>query len=117
MKKFDTHDYTITADTDVVFEDIYLDAVEPPVTFHGEQLTEAGAAELAAETAREARHCNLVPGRKSRSHSGEISRKVAFRLPENVHELAHRFAHDHSISLSELGRRAITEHLDRHQAD
>jgi len=84
-------------------EEVVLDA-------NGERITEARAQEMAAATMQEyyrrAGRPSLTGGRK---HSPQVS----FRVPEDLAQRAEEAATKQGKSLSQLGREALEQYLDR----
>ena len=91
---------------DVEVEAIDLDAVD--VTFRGEVLTEARAAEVAAEVLAR------TPGRPSLSGAREPSPSLTIRLPQQERARLERLAATQGRKTSEVVREALQDYLARH---
>lgn len=102
-------DYVVRVDASM--DDVDLD--DHVVTVKGRRLTEAGAEQLARDTLAEARHRNLIPGRKSLTAGATHSPRVQFRVPEAVAAKAQDRARAEVRSLSELAREALLRYLAR----
>ena len=104
-----THPDNYVVGADASIEDVDLeDAV---LTVKGRRLTEAGAEQLAQHTLTEARHRNLIPGRKSLTGGSTHSPRVQFRVPEAVATQAQDRARAEGKSVSELAREALLRYL------
>jgi predicted HicB family RNase H-like nuclease len=86
-------------------EEVVLDA-------KGERITEARAEQLADETMRE-----VYRRRGQPSLSGEHapSPRLSFRVPPAVARRAEEVAADEGMSLSQLGREALQQYLERRE--
>ena len=104
-----THPDNYVVGADASIEDVDLDA--EVVTVKGRRLTEAGAEQLAQDTLTEARHRNLIPGRKSLTGGSTHSPRVQFRVPEAVATQAQDRARAEGKSVSELAREALVRYL------
>jgi hypothetical protein len=100
---------------DTTIEDVDLDQEE--VVVGGQRLTEARAAELAAQTLREIRIRNLVPGRKSLSGEGTHSPVIQFRVPVHLREAVEARAQADEVSVSVVARRALESYLAEPSVD
>ncbi len=73
---------------------------------HGNLIGDAYADEAVADVHR-------AVGRPSLSAQGTRSPQIAFRLPSAEREQARQLAEHQGITISELARRALEEHLHR----
>lgn len=97
-------------------DDIDLD-LHPVTLPNGRVLDEAGAEDLAAELLEAAGrplpdHLKRV-GRPSLSGTGKSSPHVSFRVPEALRHKAETEAQRRGLSVSQLARQALEEHLRR----
>lgn len=104
-----THPDNYVVGADASIEDVDLD--DAVVTVKGRRLTEADAEQLAQHTLTEARHRNLIPGRKSLTGGSTHSPRVQFRVPEAVATQAQDRARVEGRSVSELAREALLRYL------
>ncbi|RDI47223.1 CopG family ribbon-helix-helix protein [Nocardia mexicana] len=82
-----------------------------PFVYHGEELTEERAEEIAKASLWEIRRQNLVPGRKSLSGGGKHSPVVQFRVPEELRERLDARAAAEGVTPSKLARIALEQYL------
>ena len=94
---------------DTTIEDVDLDQEE--VFAGGERLTEARATELAAQTLREVRKRNLIPGRKSLGGDGSHSPVIQFRVPAHLRASLEARARTDNVTASVVARRALESYL------
>ena len=104
----DPNEYVVTEDDTI--EDVDLDT-EVVRLKDGRRLTNELAERLAEETLADARHRNLVPGRKSLSGGAIHSPRVQFRVPDALRAAAEQRAAEKGVSLSELAREALEHYL------
>lgn len=99
-------------DDDATIEDADLDELN--ITYRGERLTEARAAELDDATARELdrRAANLIPGGKSLSGEGKHSPVVQVRVSENTRAQLRKIAAERKVSVSKLSRQVLEEFVE-----
>ncbi|WP_182347128.1 ribbon-helix-helix domain-containing protein [Tomitella gaofuii] len=88
-----------------------LDTSDEPVVYHGEELTDERADEIAAATLAEIRKRNLVPGRKSLTGGTTTSPQVVVRVPADVKVRLDAQAKREGVTLSVLARKAFEEYL------
>ncbi|MGI8536648.1 MAG: ribbon-helix-helix domain-containing protein [Mycobacteriales bacterium] len=74
-------------------------------------MTQPDAELLAENTLTEARHRNLIPGRKSLTEGSTHSPRVQFRVPEAVAAQTQDRARAEGKSVSELAREALLRYL------
>ena len=87
------------------------DPSDEPIIYHGEELTDECAEDLAADALDEIRRQNLVPGGKSLSGGGAHSPTVQFRVPADLRrKLEERAAAEHR-SPSRIAREALERYL------
>jgi hypothetical protein len=72
---------------------------------------------LAAQTLREIRTRNLVPGRKSLGGEGKHSPVIQFRGPAHLRDAVEARAQAGELSVSGVARRALESYLAEHPAD
>lgn len=109
-KKRNPADYVIGDDVDV--SDIDLD--KEVVYVNGERLTEARAAEMAAELERTSRERGLIPGGKSLSGGAKHSPVVQVRVSESTRDKLQAIAAERKMSVSKLSRQVLDEFV-RHE--
>lgn len=78
----------------------------------GRRLTDDVVEELLTAARKEARRV----GRPSLTSAGKHSPRVSFRVAERTQQRAMQVAAAAGVSVSELGRQALEEYLDRHQS-
>ncbi|MFC7620945.1 hypothetical protein [Microlunatus sp. GCM10028923] len=91
-----------------------LDESDEPFVYHGEELTDSRAEQIAQEALAAVRRRNLVPGRKSLTGDGKHSPVVQFRVPGPVREALEAQAEREGLTRSKLARKALDEYLERH---
>jgi hypothetical protein len=91
-----------------------LSTSKEPFIYHGEELTDERAEQIAQESLAEARRRNLVPGGKSMSGGRKHSPVVQFRVPESMEEALEAQAEREGVTRSRLARKALDEYLERH---
>ena len=100
------------------FKDLHGEAIlstnKEPFIYHGEELTESRAEQIAQESLAEARQRNLVPGGKSMSGGRKHSPVVQFRVPEAMEDALEAQAEREGVTRSRLARKALDEYLERH---
>jgi predicted DNA binding CopG/RHH family protein len=104
----DPKKYLVSPGSDI--SDVELD-VEVVRLKDGRRLSDELAEELVERTLAEARHRNLVPGRKSLTGGATHSPRVQFRVPEPLLEAAELRAAAKGVTLSVLAREALEQYL------
>lgn len=84
---------------------------DEPIVYHGEELTDDRAEEIAEEAIRKLRARNLVPGGKSLSGGGEHSPTVQFRVPAELRRRLDERADAEHRSASRIAREALGRYL------
>ena len=91
---------------DVEVEEVDLETAD--VRYRGAKLTEARAAEVAADV------LSRTPGRPSLSGKREPSPSLTVRLPEQSRSRLDTYARRHGKRASQIVREALDEYLSRH---
>lgn len=88
-----------------------IDNDPEPFIYHGEELTDDRAEQVAADSLAEVRLRNLRPGRKSLSGGDEHSPTLQFRVPRDLVDELDERAETEGTTRSTLARKALEQYL------
>lgn len=84
---------------------------DEPIVYHGEELTDDRAEEIAEDAIKTIRERNLIPGGKSLSGGGRHSPLVQFRVPADLRRRLDERAEAEHRSASKIARDALERYL------